>query len=108
MSRASECNVVMGQLLALTNLELQRTRSHFLLLLKTARERVVAFLLEMEKYKKVQGGVDLPMTRQDIADYLGLSIETVSRVLARLESASAISMPTVRCIVLCDRSLLVV
>lgn len=107
LSRAQESNVVIGQLLALTNLELERTQRHFLILLQTAQERVVSFLLEMEKYKSARGSINLPMTRQDIADYLGLAIETVSRVLARLENASAISMPTTRRIVICKRSLLV-
>lgn len=106
MSRAAESNVVISQLLALTNLELERTHSHFRLLLKTAHERVVTFLLEMEKCKNARGDIDLPMIRQDIAAYLGLTVETVSRVLASLESASAISMPTARRIVLCNRSLL--
>jgi len=93
-------------LLTLTNLELRRTQSHIALLLKTAQERVASFLLEMEKYEHADGGIDLPMVRQDIADYLGLTIETVSRNLTRLESASAISIPTNRRVVVCDRSML--
>ena len=50
--------------------------------------------------------VELPMSRQDIADYLGLTIETVSRTLTALESAAAIEVPTSRRIVLRNRSAL--
>jgi CRP/FNR family nitrogen fixation transcriptional regulator len=48
--------------------------------------------------------VQLPMTRQDIADYLGITIETVSRSLTHLESASAINRSSNRQIRLCNRS----
>jgi len=50
--------------------------------------------------------VDLPMSRQDIADYLGLTIETVSRTLTHLESAATIEVPTSRRIVLRNRAAL--
>ena len=46
------------------------------------------------------------MSRQDIADYLGLTIETVSRMLTQLENASVIAMPTSKRIVLHNRKLL--
>ncbi|MEJ2378258.1 MAG: helix-turn-helix domain-containing protein, partial [Pseudolabrys sp.] len=52
------------------------------------------------------GEVDLPMSRQDIADYLGLTIETVSRTLTQLENSGAITAPTARHIVLRDRGAL--
>jgi CRP-like cAMP-binding protein len=51
--------------------------------------------------------IELPMSRQDIADYLGLTIETVSRTLTSLESAAAIEVPTSRRIVLRNRSALI-
>jgi CRP-like cAMP-binding protein len=47
--------------------------------------------------------VELTMSRQDIADYLGLTIETVSRTLTGLESEAAIALPTSRRIVLRNR-----
>jgi CRP-like cAMP-binding protein len=50
--------------------------------------------------------IDLPMSRQDIADYLGLTIETVSRTLTSLETAATIDVPTSRRIVLRNRSAL--
>jgi CRP/FNR family nitrogen fixation transcriptional regulator len=46
------------------------------------------------------------MSRQDIADYLGLTIETVSRTLTQLENAAAIAVPTSRRIVLRNRAAL--
>ena len=52
------------------------------------------------------GAVELPMSRQDIADYLGLTIETVSRTLTQLEKTAAIELPTSRRIVLRNRSAL--
>ena len=52
------------------------------------------------------GAVELPMSRQDIADYLGLTIETVSRTLSHLERTAAIEVPTSRRILLRNRSAL--
>jgi len=46
------------------------------------------------------------MSRQDIADYLGLTIETVSRTFGGLETAAAIQLPNSRCVVLRDREAL--
>src|SRR5450631_1247426 len=90
--RAAAGNKITSRLLALTALELRRTQRHVLLLLMSARERVSQFLLEMGEREHTKGEIELPMTRQDIADYLGLTIETVSRVLKRLESVSKASL----------------
>jgi CRP/FNR family nitrogen fixation transcriptional regulator len=95
------------QLLTLTVAELQRTQSRVLLLIKSAQERVAGFLLEMASRVTGASEIDLPMCRQDIADYLGLTIETVSRTLTQLESAAAIALPTSRRIVLRNRPALV-
>jgi CRP/FNR family transcriptional regulator, nitrogen fixation regulation protein len=73
---------------------------------KTAQERVAAFLLEMASRNLVSDAVDLPMTRQDIADYLGLTIETVSRTLTQLENACTIAFHSSRKIVLRNRGAL--
>jgi CRP-like cAMP-binding protein len=77
-----------------------------MLLVKTAQERVVSFLLEMAARAPGANAVDLPMSRQDIADYLGLTIETVSRTLTHLESTAAIELPSSRRVVLRNRSAL--
>ena len=88
---------------ALTARELQRVQDHVMLLIKNARERGVGFLLEMADRGAGGSAVELPMSRQDIADYLGLTIETVSRTLTQLERAAAIELPTSRRIVLRNR-----
>ena len=100
-----DCDMA-NQLWMLTNRELQRVRHHALLLFKSAPERVASFLLEMAERLQSSEEVELPMSRQDIADHLGLTINTVSRMLARFERASAISLPTCRRIVLRNRAVL--
>jgi len=97
---------VASELYALTARELRRAQDRILLLVKSAQERVASFLLEMTERAAAGNTIDLPMSRQDIADYLGLTIETVSRTLTSLESAAAIEVPASRRIVLCNRSAL--
>lgn len=93
-------------LLDLTAAELRRAQNHNLLLLKGAQDRMVGFLREIAQRGHHQGEIELPMTRRDIADYLGLTVETVSRTLTRLETAAAISLPTPWRVVLHDPSAL--
>ena len=97
---------VARQLWTMTAAELQRAQDHIMLLVKTAQERVVGFLLEMAARTPGASEVDLPMSRQDIADYLGLTIETVSRMMTQLENSGAIAVPTSRHIVLRSRGAL--
>ncbi len=77
-----------------------------LILIKSAEERVACFLLEMAGRLAMTDAVELPMSRQDIADYLGLTIETVSRTLSHLEAKAAIALPTSRRIELRNRKAL--
>lgn len=74
----------------------------------SALERVTSFLLEMAKRCRPNAdqSVDLPMTRDDIADYLGLKSETVSRTLTELRHRGAITLPARQRIRLTDRSAL--
>jgi CRP-like cAMP-binding protein len=94
---------VAHQLWAITSRELQRAQEHVLALIKTAEERVVGFLLEMAARVSGSNQIELPMSRQDIADYLGLTIETVSRTMTHLESAATIELPSSRRVVLRNR-----
>jgi CRP/FNR family nitrogen fixation transcriptional regulator len=105
-SLAARDSDVARQLWTVTVRELQRAQEHALALIKTAEERVVGFLLEMAS--RIAGGnqIELPMSRQDIADYLGLTIETVSRTMTHLESAAAIELPSSRRVVLRNRTAL--
>jgi CRP/FNR family nitrogen fixation transcriptional regulator len=97
---------VARELFALTARELRRTQERVLLLIKSAQERVASFLLEMAERGLASNVIELPMSRQDIADYLGLTIETVSRTLTALEICAAIDVPSSRRIVLRSRSAL--
>jgi CRP/FNR family transcriptional regulator, nitrogen fixation regulation protein len=90
----------------LTSRELRRMQNRILLLVKSAQERVASFLLEMQERAGAGNVVELPMSRQDIADYLGLTIETVSRTLTCLENAAAIEVSSSRRIVLRNHSAL--
>jgi CRP/FNR family nitrogen fixation transcriptional regulator len=91
------------EVFALTSRELGRMQKRVLLLIKSAQERVASFLLEMAERGPASNAIELPMSRQDIADYLGLTIETVSRTLTALETAAAIALPTSRRVVLRNR-----
>ena len=94
------------QLFTLTGRELHRVQDRILLLIKSAQERVASFLLEMSERVSGANAIELPMSRQDIADYLGLTIETVSRTMSQLVSESAIDLPSSRHIVLRNRGAL--
>ncbi len=83
--------------------ELQLAQNHILLLIKTAPERVASFLLEMAERAQPSEHVELLMSRRDMADYLGLTTETVCRMLTQLEKESIIALPTSRRVVLCNR-----
>lgn len=72
--------------------ELRRNQQHVRRLGKTAPERVASFVLELADRLSKDGMVDVPMSRRDIADYLGVTIETVSRTLTQLTNLAAISM----------------
>ncbi len=78
--------------------QLESAHEHaFALGRRTAMERVAAFLLELSNSgcpKSSSRTLRLPMTRSDIADFLGLTLETVSRAFSRLKSVGAIGLPS--------------
>jgi len=97
---------VARQLWAMTAEELQRAQDHNMLLIKSALQRVAGFLLEMPKRSAVTAEIEPPMSRRDIGDYLGLTLETVSRALSLFQKGGAIAVPNVRRIVLRKRAAL--
>jgi CRP/FNR family nitrogen fixation transcriptional regulator len=104
-SMAAQDGKIARQLWALTTSELGRAQIHVMLLIQSAQERVVTFLMEMAR-RAAGNTIELPMSRQDIADYLGLTIETVSRTLTQLENSRAIELPSSRRVVLRNRAAL--
>lgn len=98
------------KLLRRTLEELDRTRRWMLLLgRKSAEERVATFLLEISRRLAPHGGkgpldrFDLPFSRQQVADVLGLTIETVSRQFTRFKKAGLIDLPSRRAVEIRDR-----
>jgi CRP/FNR family nitrogen fixation transcriptional regulator len=90
-------------LLNLTMIGLRRTQEHLLLLgRKNALERVAAFLIEMAERTNAGSVLELAMARHDIADYLGLTLETVSRMFAELKELGAIRLEGARRVHLLD------
>ena len=84
-SLVDESPALRPQLFALLCDEMSATQDQMLLLnRKSAEERVVSFLLAVHRKNSVDDNIALPMTRLDIADYLGLTIETISRMISSL------------------------
>ena len=93
------------RLLAVTSHELRAAQDQMLLLgRKTAAEKVASFLLMMAEGQSDEDAdeLDVPMTRSDIADYLGLTIETVCRVLSKLKQDKLIALESKSHIRICD------
>jgi CRP/FNR family transcriptional regulator len=87
------------EVLAMAGDELAAAQNQMLLLArKTAPERIASFLLavatRVSRDDTPVREVELPMARVDIADFLGLTVETVSRVLTRLKSEGVIALPS--------------
>lgn len=82
-----------SQLMASVLTSLDRARDHMVLLgRKSAREKIAAFLLDIAERLHKGDRFDLPMQRADIADHLGLTIETVSRTLTQMARDGLISL----------------
>ena len=102
---------VAHRLLEMTLDELDAAREWMLLLgRKTAREKIASFLTllarrEAALHKRHPGGrmqIDLPLTREAMADYLGLTLETVSRQISTLKREGVVELAGKRAIVLTD------
>ena len=100
---------VRAQLLRHLSCNLLTAQQHlFVLGCQKARERVASFLLRLADRVGASCGdrLDLPMSRQDIADHLGLTIETISRTITGLRSTGAVLVPNTHQIVLRDKAAL--
>jgi CRP/FNR family transcriptional regulator, nitrogen fixation regulation protein len=83
-------------ILEATRQEMERLQDHVMMLgRKSARERVASFLISIAQGREA-ADVDLAMSRQDMADYLGLTIETVSRMLTQLQGEAIVEFPSSR------------
>lgn len=89
-----DCSPLENQLLRRTFEDLDRSRRWMLLLgKKGAGAKVASLLLDMgERLAPKGGGFDLPLTRGEMADVLGLTIETVSRQLTRMARDGVIAL----------------
>jgi CRP/FNR family transcriptional regulator, nitrogen fixation regulation protein len=105
LEQAAGTDVKVAQKLwTMTAGDLRHAEDHILLLgRKSAMERVANFLLEMDRRLAVAGLMALPMCRRDIGDYLGLTLETVSRALSQLHNEGVLGFSGARQIVLRNR-----
>ncbi len=105
MALAGRDGAVAREMWAETARDLARAQNLLLVLgRKSAEERVATFLLDMAGRGVSATTIELPMSRQDIADHLGLTIETVSRTISHLEQLGAIKLPASRRIELVNRA----
>ncbi len=98
---------VQQQLLEAVRSQLLSTQDHLLLLgRKTAQEKLSSFLLRISEVVAGSGGdgsrFEIPMSRTEIADYLGLTTETVSRCFSRLKDRGLLSFTDARHITIRD------
>jgi CRP/FNR family transcriptional regulator len=91
-----QCPAMEKSLLGRASTELAANQEQMLLLgRKTARERLASFLLRLARRRNPDAGnvIELPMSRSDIADFIGLTIETVSRTLTLFRKEGVIRLP---------------
>ncbi|HWA19919.1 MAG TPA: helix-turn-helix domain-containing protein [Devosia sp.] len=94
--RAAGTETMAPKLLNIALRGLTRMQEHLLLLGRmSANERMVSFLIDLMDRQDADDVVMLPMQRNDIADYLGMTFETVSRVLRSLRDRGLIHVPSV-------------
>ncbi len=99
------------RLLVMAGHELAEAQEQMLLLgRKTAKERIASFLLSLSRRAQQAGRaadpVSVPMSRTDIADYLGLTTETVSRTFTKLKTEGLIRLLPGGLVALADREAL--
>ena len=96
-----------ARLLDVTLEQLGKVHGRLMLLgRKTAEEKLATFLLEMLDRSRDADAIDLTMSRTDIADYLGLTIETVSRTFSMMKHEGVIALPSAQHVEILDRDTL--
>lgn len=96
-----------GSLLLLAVRSLSRTQNHLMVLgRRNANERMAALLLDLNERQGGGALVHLPMQRNDIADYLGITFETVSRILRCLKDQHIVRLHAVNEIEILDHEAL--
>lgn len=78
-------------LLTTTLTELRRTQKYSLQISRSAKGRVASFLVDLSKRMRTQTCLDLLMSHKDIADHLGMTIETLSRIITQMENSGVIA-----------------
>lgn len=103
LSIASRENRVASFLLAATTNELGRAQDHILLMSKSAKCRLATFLTDLWVRMGKAQYLDVPMSYQDMADHLGLTIETVSRTISDMERSKMVTRVSTRRLLLRNR-----
>ena len=103
LTLAARENRIGNFLLEIMTTELRRAQEHALLMGRDARSRVVTFLTELSRRSGKLPCLDLPMSHRDIADHLGLTIETLSRVITGLERTGLITRASARKLIIRDQ-----
>lgn len=96
-----------GSILMLALKSLARTQNHLMVLgRRNANERMAALLLDLSERQADDKQVHLPMQRNDIADYLGITFETVSRILRAFKDQGIIRLKSISDIEILDHAAL--
>jgi CRP/FNR family nitrogen fixation transcriptional regulator len=106
LSIAAHESKIASFLLTAATSELRRVQEHSLLISRSAKCRVASFLLDLSVRTGKAKEIDLPMSHQDIADHLGLTIETVSRTITGMERSGLVERASSRTLILRDRTAL--
>ena len=104
-----ECPALEREVLSRATGELAAAQDQMLLLgRKNARERLASFLMALAHRRAPAAGtaMELPMSRADIADYLGLTIETVSRTFTQFRKERLVDLPATHLVVIRNRAIL--
>jgi len=105
--RPSASGQAAGSLLLLALRSLARTQNHLMVLgRRNAQERMAALLLDLSERQGDAGSVHLAMQRNDIADYLGITFETVSRILRTFKDQHIVRLRSISEIEIRDRTAL--